>query len=203
MGFVTSSLLYLLFVRLAIIAAAVINVFLGYRLFCLGIGTPEGRAQGTTVESSVATVKLSVRNAAPGTAFALFGAMLLIAMMVQSSPSATLETLSRSQTRTEVGQTSENLDGQTLTLRGADQNSLTLMTAQGIEYEKRGDTVAAERSYRQAVSIMAEPMNDLAWSYLNSGRVKDAVNLATIAVELRADEPRYLDTLSRAKAAAK
>ena len=48
---------------------------------------------------------------------------------------------------------------------------------------------------------MAEPMNDLAWIYLNSNRAKQALGLASMAVQLRPDESRFADTLSKARAA--
>ncbi|HKW68848.1 MAG TPA: hypothetical protein VJP04_16250 [Terriglobales bacterium] len=118
----------------------------------------------------MAGARFTVKNAAPGTAFALFGAMLIIVMVVQSSRSVALETLnkyqansqppvsgSESQTPTE---TSEKL-----TMRGGDQNTISSITKQGIELERRNDFAGAERAYREAVTMMAEPMNDVAWIY--------------------------------------
>ena len=46
---------------------------------------------------------------------------------------------------------------------------------------------------------MAEPMNDLAWIYLGSHRTDQALGLANLAVQLRPDEPRYMDTLKKAR----
>ena len=43
----------------------------------------------------MAGAQLTVKNAAPGTAFALFGAILIIVMLIQSSPSVTLQTLTK------------------------------------------------------------------------------------------------------------
>lgn len=81
--------------------------------------------------------------------------------------------------------------------------SISRLTNLGRELEAQGKTVDAERAYRDAVTIMAEPMNDLAWIYLTSGRTKDALALAVLATELRSDEPRFEDTLAKAKDAAK
>lgn len=70
-------------------------------------------------------------------------------------------------------------------------------TKQGIEYERSGDTTSTEAAYQQAVTAMAEPMNDLAWLYFKSGRANEALGLATIASQLRPDEPKYRDTMDK------
>ena len=86
-------------------------------------------------------------------------------------------------------------------MRGSGQDSISLLTASGKDLEAKGDTAGAERAYREAVTTVAEPVNDLAWLYLGNGQVKDAVGLANLAVQLRPDEPRYVDTLEKVKAA--
>lgn len=203
MNFVGAAILYLVVFRLAIVVAGIISVVLGYKLLCRGIGLAKGSGESSTIEGSAVGVRFSVKNAAPGTAFALFGATLLVVMLVQSSPSVTLETLSRWQAKVHEGAQTENSDSERLIMRGSeqDQNSIWFLTAQGIEYEKGGDTANAERAYGKAVALMAEPMNDLAWIYLSTGRAKDAVGLAALAVQLRPSEPRFADTLRKAHAA--
>jgi tetratricopeptide (TPR) repeat protein len=201
MTFVTATVLYLLVSRLAIVSAGVVNMVIGYRLFCRGIATTATSGPGSTIESSVAGVNFSVKNAAPGTAFALFGAILISVMLIESSPSVTWESVSKWQTASgsqAPGETAEKLQ-----LRGDSQNagSLVSLTNLGRELESRGKTAEAERAYQEAVTAMAEPMNDLAWVYLNSSRAKQALGLATLAVELRPDEPRYADTLAKVRAA--
>jgi hypothetical protein len=206
MAFVDVALIYLLVSRLALLAAGVVCVVLGYRLFCRGIGTLSSNGAGSTgssIDSSVVGARFSVKNAAPGTAFALFGSILIVVMLIQSSPSVTLEAMSKWNTDTEAQQPNMSEQAEKLVMRGNGQDSISSLTAQGVEYEKRGDTANAERVYRQAVTLMAEPINDLAWLYVGSGRAKEAVGLATIAVHLRPDEPRFVDTLSKADAAAK
>ena len=203
MTFVNVVLLYLLVSRVAILAAGVVSVFLGYRLFCRGISASLASGTDSSIESSAFGTHFSVKNAAPGTGFALFGAILIVVMLIQSSPSATLETMSKWKVNTELQQAETNEQVQKLVLRGNGQDSMSSLTAQGIEFEKYGDSANAERTYRQAVTLMAEPMNDLAWLYVSSGRAQQALGLATLAVQLRPDEPRFADTLTKAKGAAK
>lgn len=204
MSFVNAALCYLLLFRLAIIFAAVLCVVLGYRLFCRGIGPSASADASSTVESSIGIGKIILRNAAPGTCFALFGALLLIVTMIQGRPSVALDTLSKWQTTSGTEEPTEaSQSEQKLVMRGEGQDLLSELTAHGIEYEKKNDSANAQRSYEDAVKQMAEPMNNLAWIYLNSGRVKEAVGLATIAVQLRPDEGRYIDTLEKARQAAR
>ncbi|RMD51773.1 MAG: hypothetical protein D6828_06730, partial [Nitrospirae bacterium] len=65
-------LLYVTVFRLAIIAAGVISIILGYRLFCRGVWPDRGSAQPTEVEAEIAGSHFTLKNAAPGTCFALF-----------------------------------------------------------------------------------------------------------------------------------
>ena len=176
-------------------------MILGYRLFCKGIGVSAARGSGSSIESSIGISKFTIRNAAPGTAFALFGAILLIVTMVQGSPSVTLDTLTKWQPKDGTGEISESEQSQKLVMRGNAQDSMSVLVAQGIDFDRRGDTANAQRSYENAVKQIAEPINNLAWIYFNSGRSKDAVGLATLAVQLRPDEQRYLDTLQKARSA--
>ena len=63
-----------------IVAVGITGLILGYRLFASGVQTRPCDA-GSTIESSVAGARFTVKNAAPDTAFALFGAMLIIVML--------------------------------------------------------------------------------------------------------------------------
>jgi hypothetical protein len=201
MSFVNAALCYLLLFRLAVIMAGILSIFWGYKLFCKGIGASAHEETGSTIESSIGAGKITVKNAAPGTCFALFGALLMIVTMIQGRPSVTLDTLSKWQSKNGAEESTEASQSEKLVMRGEGGTSLDMLTLQGIEFERKGDTANAQRSYEAAVKQMAEPMNDLAWLYLKSGRAKDAVGLATFAVQLRPNEARYVDTLEKARQA--
>lgn len=80
-----AALLYLLGFRLAVIALGALCVFCGYRLFALDYsGAAEGK--GSQVDVKLGKAGLSLKNAAPGAVFALFGAALVIAMLVSDAP---------------------------------------------------------------------------------------------------------------------
>ena len=208
MTFSAEVLWYLLGCRLLIVAAGIASLTLGYRLFVKGVlpGVPvvsdhtPARSESSTINTSVLGVRFSITNAAPGTAFALFGAILILVMVIQSSPSVSIETLRKAQPDS-TGATAQGTVDEKISMRGDHADALTQLTAQAKDRELKGDTAGAERGYRDAVTTVAEPMNDLAWLYLQSGRIKEAAGLATLAVQMRPDEPRYADTLDKIRAA--
>ena len=75
-------LIYATLFRLAIIGAGVFAIVLGYKLFVRGV-MPEGRTEG---ELDAGQIRLTVKNAAPGTCFALFGAAMVSVMVIQGNP---------------------------------------------------------------------------------------------------------------------
>ena len=87
MDIATGFLIYASLFRLAVIAAGVVCVVLGYRLFVRGV-MPEGR---TDAEVAAGDIRLSLKNAAPGTIFALFGASTIMVMLIQGSPELLME----------------------------------------------------------------------------------------------------------------
>jgi hypothetical protein len=74
------SVAYVLIWRLAVLTCGLVAVILGYKLFKLGF-----TAQGE-LEAGAGVHTLKLRNIAPGTFFALFGAAI-IATLVWTSPS--------------------------------------------------------------------------------------------------------------------
>lgn len=74
-------LLYLASWRLAVVGAGAMCIYLGYRLFALGFDAGKTEMQFDRGGSSV-----KLRNLAPGTAFALFGAVLIGTLVVSAPP---------------------------------------------------------------------------------------------------------------------
>ena len=72
---------YVLIWRLAVLTCGLVAVILGYKLFKLGFTVQQG-----DLEAGVGGHTLKLRNIAPGTFFALFGAAI-IATLVWTSPS--------------------------------------------------------------------------------------------------------------------
>ena len=158
------------------------------------------------MEASVAGSSFTLKNAAPGTCFALFGVLIIAVMFAAGSPQLTLHTIAEaSGLGGQAGSTGANRGAPgpataRLIMRGPDTEVLTLasLTQRGINHELHGDTVAAIAAYGEAVSTVAAPMNYLAWLYLQKGRLEDALTLSRVAVSLAPDSASFLDTLAEA-----
>ncbi len=167
---VTSAfLIYVTLFRLEIIGAGIVSIFLGYRLFVKGVWPDIVGGQGTDVDAKIAGSSLTVKNAAPGTCFSLFGVVIIVVMFASGSPELTLDMLGKSG---EVEGPDESVVKR-LGLRGGDSDSLKAMTQQGDYYMGSEETDRAIAAYREAVTAMAAPMNHLAWLYLQQGKVKE------------------------------
>jgi tetratricopeptide (TPR) repeat protein len=190
MSLFSEFVLYAMTFRLAIIAAGIVSIVLGYRLFTIGTQTGGGGPQGTTFDASLAGSKFALTNAAPGTFFALFGVILISVMLAQGNPQLNLKDLSESE---------QGANATGVTLRGGEraaQSAFAEAVQKGLEYDKNKDTANAVASYEEALTLQATPMNQLAWDYLQQGKAEAALPLARLAVQLCPNKAPFLDTLA-------
>ena len=170
MSHIPALIQYMLIFRLAIVAAGVICVVLGYLLFVRGVfpRAADGNAQGQDLSGSALTARFQLRNAAPGTCFAVLGAFLIVAMVVKGSPEVLLK--------------EANFD---LQLRGDPPAATTAKAADA-------DAVVL------ALATSASLFNDYAWMLYESGReAEKAELLAQLAVLSVPDNSNFKDTLMR------
>jgi tetratricopeptide (TPR) repeat protein len=191
MSLQTSFLIYATLFRLAIIAAGTASIFLGYRLFRAGFLT-EGKAGGTTVEAHFVGQKFLLKNAAPGTAFALFGVIIVGVMVAQGNPELTVKSLASVPEGSSRGESEVMLRGE----GPAPPSKFEEAVARGLEYDKQKDHVNAVSAYEDALKGLATPLNQLAWNYYQLGNVQEAVPLARLAVQFCPRQAAYADTLS-------
>lgn len=188
MEVVTVFTIYLILFRLAIIAAAVVSIILGYRLFCKGVWPDAGSGKGTSVDAKIAGSGFTLKNAAPGTCFAMFGVLIIAIMFARGGPELTLKSLE------DAAQGDVKI--QQLKLRGGEKSGLEAATLKGRYFEEKKDTKNAIFAYEEAVALMAEPMNQLAWLYQEQGKLEGALLLSRMATRLSQNNANYLDTLA-------
>ncbi|PWU12074.1 MAG: hypothetical protein C5B51_01355, partial [Terriglobia bacterium] len=171
MSLTAEFLVYVTAFRLAIIAAGVVSIVLGYRLFVRGIFA--GGGAENSIDFKAAGSGFTLKNAAPGTSFALFGVVLITAMLIQGSPQLTYETMQKAAGAENAG-TSAKLE-----LRGKETpDAFASLVNKGAAYENAGDSARAIEAYREALGGLAAPMNQLAWLYLQQSRTDEALPLA-------------------------
>ena len=78
---------YLLIWRVSVVLCGAICIYLGYRLFVIGI-----QSENSDIIAGDGAYSVTLKNYAPGTAFALFGAILVGSMVLSSPADVNLQT---------------------------------------------------------------------------------------------------------------
>src|SRR5689334_10615929 len=143
-------LIYATFFGLAIVAAGTVSMALGYRLFTVGIRAEPDTSKQTTIDAKIAGQKFTLRNAAPGTGFGLFGVIIISVMLVQGNPELTLKTLNQASDATSAPASTS------LTMRSGESphaGKLDGAIERGLEYDRQGDATHAVASYEEAMAV--------------------------------------------------
>jgi tetratricopeptide (TPR) repeat protein len=182
-------LIYATLFRLAVIGVGALAIYLGYRLFTIGLDEPaklstaEARAKMDALE-----VRFLVRNAAPGTVFALFGAVIIAVMLNQGSPELIIGDL---RTATKAG---ELRPSSSIHLKGSAQarmDGIDFLQQLADERLTQGDSETALAVYARLLAMpdltMAQAAPVLLGAanvYLQQKRPQEALPLARLVVGL-------------------
>jgi tetratricopeptide (TPR) repeat protein len=181
------SIVYVALFRLAIIAVGVVGIVLGYRLFCRGVWVGVDTGQGTALEADIAGSRFTLKNAAPGTCFALFGVVLISIMLAKGPPEVALPDGTTADKEREI------------MIRNNKKNTVESLIEQGNRYWQNQETDKAVGPYREAVALVVLPMNNLAWHYQAQRDFEKSLALARMAVMMGPDgedRAEFLDTLA-------
>lgn len=180
----TTFLLYLALHRILVIGAGILAIVLGYRLLMRGLAG--GAGTGQELEATLGEARLSARNLAPGSLFALFGAVIVAGMALYRPPEITLQ-------QAQQGQSPLNT-----TLRGdepardpgaAASEALRLLTS--------GDRAGAAAAAIAIGRDSAPQWNNLAWVIVSTdGNRELALSLAQAAVAAQPGQAEHLHTLA-------
>jgi tetratricopeptide (TPR) repeat protein len=213
MDLATGFLLYALAFRLAIIAVGVFSIALGYKLFVRGVMGGDR----TDAEAQLGEIKLTVRNAAPGTCFALFGVVIIVAMQIQGSPELTLKTAEKV-ANLEKNQGNEisvgtNLETREflLAMKGIDSmggtetaNQFNERVHEAATFLGAGRKQEALKAYSKSLEVpglsaaqAAVALDKLARLYLERDEIKVAETLARLAVLFAPAEASHYNGLAR------
>jgi tetratricopeptide (TPR) repeat protein len=196
-------IIYALMFHLAVIAAGIVAIVLGYKLFAYGV-----RHRGaTSVDVQAGQVKLTLDNAGPGTIFALFGASIIVFMLFQGSPELIREDIPHLRSSPSVD-TQQKMTRTQLKGKGDNEPSEALQHfeqafMQGVQQQQAGNAEAAIEAYNKALSDSEVPLskaaavfNQLAWIYNEQNRIDEALALARVATTVYGNNPAYFDTLA-------
>ena len=182
MDILSTYVIYLALFRLAIIASGIVGIILGYRLFTKGVFpdvNSNPSTDGTKVTAEFANARFTLRNAAPGTCFALFGVIIIAVMFAAGSPEINLELLAKGDVKA--------------TVRGDDQEEIQSESARALDYLKQGDNRRARDTVLDSLKSLAPSFNDFAWVLLKSApELPQTAMLAKIAVAADPQNPNFL-----------
>jgi hypothetical protein len=149
-------IIYLAIFRVGVLAAGVIAIWLGYRLFRPGLGAAVKTGDGeTSLEATVAGNTLALKGAAPGTFLSLFGVAIIVAMIVTGSPSMTLDPIEDAAGTAAADSTAtSDLSVGSFHLRGNQVSALTRIDRD--LREGASDTSMAYRDLREWVKKIQE-----------------------------------------------
>jgi len=180
---------YLTAIRLGIIVAGIVCIVLGYRLFMHAIPSHDkdrNHGQDESVFAEFVGSKLSIRNASPGTCFALFGAFMIVMMYVTGGPEATLDIIEKGRVRA--------------TFRGQTAQTVENTAWQAVQELKSGEKEKAFLTANQLLKRLAGPINNIALVLVaeNPENTK-AAYLAKLAVSIDPQNPDFINTLQTVK----
>ena len=196
-------IVYLALFRLTIIVAGIVSIVLGYKLFCRGVW-PDISARGeadVSVDIDIAGQRFTLKNAAPGTFFALFG-VIIISVMFAAGPPEMVQDITANQTEQKKSNVSS------FALRGAgdevalSRNELLTRLKEAAGAYRSGDFLEADSIYesiRHALEASSDSLallsNEWANRYLWESKNHLALEKAQLATKLRPDDADYIDTL--------
>lgn len=178
-------ILYLTIHRVLVFAAGILSITLGYRLLLHGLprGAESGGAQA--LEARVGNTRIVAKNLAPGSLFALFGAVLVAGMALYRPPEITFDQVDKGGARAQASLRGEE--------RAADRDSETA----AVRLLEKGDRGAAGAMAARIGKASAERWNNLAWVLGAAGGNTDvALALAQAAVAADPGSAEYLHTLA-------
>lgn len=184
---------YLAAHRLMMFVAGTVSIVLGYRLLMAGLSSDVPMKANAEPKDQLLSARLwgatfSMRNLAPGTAFAFFGAAMLTGVAIHRPPEIKFENIATGGSRSEF--------------RGTPMAAAGASTVDAIQLVRNGETVAGLTLARKAIRRLADELNDIAWVLVTAnGDAKLALSLSEAAVAIDERNATYLDTLATALSA--
>jgi len=165
-----------------------ISIILGYRLLMAGISggrTSDGKSREELLTAEVRGARFAMRNLAPGTAFAFFGAAMLTSVALHGPPEIKLDLLGEGRGRAEF--------------RGdAGSGRVDDLAARAMRLVENDDLAGALGLAKQASRRLAVELNDVAWVLLKAnGDTQTAFSFSQAAVTADRTNANYLDTLAK------
>lgn len=182
-----SFVIYAVIFRVAVITTGLACVYMGYRLFVRGVMPQDG----SDVDAKAGEIRFTLKNAAPGTCFAAFGALLIAIMLIQGNPEMNM-----------LEYQSVDSSIRHIRMRG-DVDDFSTVFSRGRYLEREGRLDEAVMAYAQGLSNpdlnlldATEPLRAIASIYEKQGRYDEAVAYARLANQIQPNKAEGLALLA-------
>lgn len=199
-----SYMVYTLIFRLAIVAAGVVSIILGYKLF-----TRSNAQQDLSQEFSASAVgaKFLLKGGGSGTIFSLFGIVLISVMVLTNRPELVLEKIGKNSDLQDKVQSKSDRALYRYKFKGdgaGSENISFCVNNYMAEVNQSDDLYKKIEMYLAVVNIcgnqnfelLFDSFNELALLYMEAGETRKALDLAKVTVLIYPEDAYYLDSLA-------
>jgi tetratricopeptide (TPR) repeat protein len=185
-------IIYLILFRISVIVLGGMSIYLGYRLLLKGLEQPAQAQteQNAGLNAKIGTAHITLKNAAPGTIFALFGAAIVITVLSSQQPDITFkketskENVTTSETRMRTGAFENKIESTPI----KDENAAKIN--QEVWKHIKDDLKQLEYA-NQLESNHPELLDSLASFYFISKDYNKAIETQQKAVNLAKENPHF------------
>jgi len=192
--------IYALFFRIGVMITGLVSIFLGYKLYCKGLYSEESlktdsqekqklnkNSSNSDFKASFGGTSVTLKNAGPGTFFALFGLLIIISMILNGNPEMIMNKYIPDKNK--VG---------SLTMRSEnkDQGEFEKFLTEAYNCEKKNDINGELEAYSNALKLALNPLNEIACILLETrkDRLKDSLKLIDAAIVINPKDADFWDT---------
>ena len=177
-------IIYAVIFRISVLIAGIISIIIGYKLFLKGLYS-EHNSNNANLDASIGEWKITLKDAGPGTFFALFGLIIIHSMIQNGNPELVIEQF----VKADVAKSKS-------TYRTIDEEcQYCKILDDAIGYRNQNDVQSLIKIYKDALELTSAPLNELAWLWFkNDNKLQDALLLTQTAIIFNPNDAVYWDT---------
>jgi len=200
-------LIYALIFRLCVMLTGIISIILGYRLYIKGLYS-DHNSKSASLNATIGGWKLALKNAGPGTFFALFGLIIIQSMIQNGNPELVSENYynkgkisqaAKNENEQNPGDENNNLKTK-LNIRGQNEQKCMFCTLleKTDQFQKNKDITGEINAYKNALEQVSDPLNELAWLWFENDdkKLQESLVLIQAAIIFRPDDADYWDSMA-------
>jgi len=201
--------IYAIIFRISVLIAGIISIIIGYKLFLKGLYS-EHISNNANLDASIGEWKITLKNAGPGTFFALFGLIIIHSMIQNGNPELVIEKYSNKEklfqpsevVKADVAKSTTTQDKSSTnniihksSYRNIDEECQYCNILDSVTHYRNQNDENLIKTYKNALELTCVPLNELAWLWFkNDNNLEDALILTESAIIFNPKDATYWDT---------